>query len=160
MQIRKAKENDVPQLLILMRELARFEKYIDVFAVTEDVLLERGFRKTPPDFNCLVITKDESNDLVGMIVYYFIPFTATAKPTLFIKELFVIEAGRSKGAGKLLMQAVAREALENGCGAIKWQVAPWNADGIRFYESLGASANHDWLDFGLSLEATTELAEA
>jgi N-acetylglutamate synthase-like GNAT family acetyltransferase len=42
MVIRKATEADIPQLLRLMRELARFEKYADAFAVTEEVLREQG----------------------------------------------------------------------------------------------------------------------
>jgi hypothetical protein len=49
MNIRKATEADVPQLLPLMRELAEFEGYADAFAITEEVLREQGFRRSPPD---------------------------------------------------------------------------------------------------------------
>ncbi len=108
MLIREAKETDIAKLLVLMKGLARFERYIDVFAVTENELLEQGFKRSPPDFYCLV----------------------------------------------------AEEAVRKGCGAIKWQVAPWNKDGIRFYEQLGAKANRDWVDFGLSAEAMRELASS
>lgn len=87
MLIREAKETDIPNLLVLMKELARFERYIDTFAVTEENLLEQGFRRSPPDFYCFVA--EEAGELTGMVVYYFILFTAVAKPTLFIKELFV-----------------------------------------------------------------------
>lgn len=158
MLIREAKETDIPKLLALMKELARFERYIDVFAVTEDDLLVQGFRRSPPDFHCFVA--DEAGELIGMVVYYFIPFTAVAKPTLFIKELFIAAEGRSRGTGKLLMKAVAVEAMLKGCGAIKWQVAPWNKEGIKFYERLGAKANHDWVDFGMSAEAMRELGSS
>ncbi len=158
MLIRAAKETDVAKLLVLMKGLARFERYIDVFAVTEDLLVEQGFRRSPPDFNCFVA--EEAGELVGMVVYYFIPFTAIARPTLFIKELFVSAEGRGRGTGRLLMKAVAEVAVRNGCGAIKWQVAPWNKDSIRFYEQLGAKANHDWVDFGMSQEAIRALASS
>ena len=40
MEIRKAVEADIPNLLPLMRQLAEFEKYADDFAVTEHVLRE------------------------------------------------------------------------------------------------------------------------
>jgi len=43
MEIRKAVEADIPNLLPLMRQLAEFEKYADDFAVTEHVLREQGF---------------------------------------------------------------------------------------------------------------------
>jgi hypothetical protein len=42
LQIRKAVEPDIPNLLPLMRELAEFEKYAGDFAVTEEVLREQG----------------------------------------------------------------------------------------------------------------------
>ena len=158
MLIRQAKESDIPKLLVLMKGLARFERYIDVFAVTEEKLLEQGFRRSPPDFHCFVA--EEAEELIGMVVYYFIPFTAIAKPTLFIKELFVTAEGRGKGTGKMLMKAIAEVAVRKGCGAIKWQVAPWNKDGIRFYEQLGAKTNRDWIDFGMSADAARDLANS
>ncbi len=140
-----------------MRALAVFERYLHRFAVTEDVLRELGFRRSPPAFHSLVAEADDGG-LVGLAVYYFIPFTATARPTLFVKELYVAEAARGRGRGARLMQAVAREALRAGCDAVKWQVAPWNEDAIRFYERLGARADHEWLNFGLSEAALRALA--
>lgn len=65
-----------------MRGLAEFEHYLDVFAVDEYVLREQGFRKDPPDFSALVA--ERGGNLVGMLVFYLVPFTATAKPTLYI----------------------------------------------------------------------------
>ena len=68
--VRKAVEGDIPRLLPLMRALAEFEKYADSFAVSEAVLLEQGFRRSPPDFHCLVAEQDA--ELVGLLVYYFV----------------------------------------------------------------------------------------
>src|SRR5207237_6460656 len=59
LKIRKAIESDVPQLLPLMRELAEFEDYAGAFATTEDILREQGFRRSQPDFYCLVRKKVE-----------------------------------------------------------------------------------------------------
>jgi GNAT superfamily N-acetyltransferase len=153
--IRCAVESDIPGLLRLMRELARFEKYDQAFAVTEETLREQGFRCSPPDFHCLV-AEDEAA-LVGFLVYYFVPFTYRAKPNLIIKELYVVEAGRSQRVGELLMRAAAKEAARTGCGLIKWWVAKWNDRAIQFYERLGARIDHDWHEFQLSEEAIREL---
>lgn len=154
--IRLATETDVPNLLPLMRALAVFEQYIDTFAVTEEVLVRQGFRQDPPDFHVLVAERE--GGLVGMLVYYVLPFTATAKPTLFIKELYVTERARGEGVGEQLMRAAAREAVARRCGAVRWAVAAWNVDGRRFYERLGAKANPVWIDYGLSEDALTALA--
>src|SRR3954467_13206006 len=115
-KIRKAIERDIPRILPLMRELAVFEKYDHAFAITQDILREQGFRTSPPDFECFVAEQD--NELVGMAVYYFVPFTYRAKPNLIIKELYVAESHRGKGIGELLMKAVAKEAARTGCGEI------------------------------------------
>lgn len=156
MEIRKAIETDIPKLLVLMRELAVFEKYIETFGVTEDVLREQGFRHSPPGFHCLVACED--GEMMGMLVYYFIPFTARARPSLVIKELYVAEPYRSQGIGQLLMKAVAKEAIQFGCAVMKWQVAPWNAGSIRFYERLGAKINRDWVDFEMGEENFRDLS--
>ena len=77
MRIRKAVEADVPNLLPLMRKLARFERYDDAFAITEEILREQGFRRSPPDFECFVAEEDLK--LIGLLVYYFVPFTVPGK---------------------------------------------------------------------------------
>lgn len=156
MEIRKAREADIPQLLPLMRDLARFEKYIETFAVTEEVLREQGFRATPPDFYCIVA--EENGRLIGMLVYYFVPFTDRAKPKMIIKELYVAEGHRQRGIGRLLMKSAAEAAVQCDCGVIKWQVAPWNVDGIRFYEQLGATINRDWIELEMSAKSFRDLA--
>jgi GNAT superfamily N-acetyltransferase len=156
--IRKAVEADVPDLLPLMRELAEFEKYAKEFVITEEILREQGFRRCPPDFHCLVA--EESSQLVGFLVYYFLPFTYRAKPNLVIKELYVADRHRGKGAGKLLMKEIAKEAERAGCGMIKWYVAKWNERGIQFYERLGARIDPDWHEFQLPEESFRDLAES
>jgi GNAT superfamily N-acetyltransferase len=155
MRVRRAVEADVPNLLPLMRELARFENYENSFAITEEVLREQGFRRSPPDFHCLVA--EENNLLVGLAVYYFVPFTYRAKPNVIIKELYVADGHRSKGVGKLLMKAVAQEAEKADCGLIKWYVAKWNERGIRFYERLGATIDPNWHEFQMSEKAFRDL---
>ena len=156
MEIRKAVEADIPNLLPLMRQLAEFEKYADDFAVTEHVLREQGFHRSPPDFHCLVA--EEGSDLIGCLVYHFVAFTYRAKPNLIIKELYIAGPHRSRGVGKLLMKAVAKEAALTGCGMIKWWVAKWNERGIEFYKQLGAKIDSDWHEFQLSEKAFRDLA--
>jgi len=156
LEIRKAVESDIPSLLPLMRELAEFEKYSNDFAITEEVLREHGFRRSPPDFRCLVA--EEGATVLGLLVYYLVPFTYRAKPNLIIKELYIADRHRSRGIGRQLMKAVAREAQELGCGVIKWWVARWNERGMEFYKRLGATIDSEWHEFQLSEKAFRDLA--
>ena len=157
MKIRLAMEADIPRLLPLMRELAVFEKYDGAFAVTEEILREQGFRRTPPDFRCFVA--EESGQLIGTLVYYFVPYTYRARPDLIIKELYVAEKFRSQGIGELLMKAVAAEAVKANCGKIKWWVAKWNNRSAQFYERLGAKVDDEWHEFQMSEETFRKLAK-
>jgi len=156
MRIRKAAKSDISNLLPLMRELAEFEKYANDFAVTEELLLEQGFRRSPPDFHCLIA--EEDRDSVGFLVYYFVPFTYRAKPNLIVKELYIADGYRSRGVGKLLMKAVTKEAAQADCGMIKWYVAKWNERGVQFYEQLGATIDPNWHEFQMSEKVFRDLA--
>lgn len=147
--IRKAQEKDSEQLWRLMRELAVFEKYIDSFAITPEIVRQCGFQKSPPDFHCLVAENDD--EIIGMLVYYFLPYTAQNRPAIYMKELFVDEKYRGQKVGEQLMIALKNEAKKHNCTQIKWTVAPWNEAGQRFYERLGAKENKDWLNYEINL---------
>ena len=147
MNVRHWLEADISSVLPLMRDLAVFEEYIDSFKVTEAVLLEQGFKTSPPNFYCLVAELE--TQIVGVLVYYFLPFSASAKPVLYIKELFVRDTARGHGAGKMLMRRAALEARDAGCSGVKWTVADWNEPAKRFYKTLGARANPVWIEYGL-----------
>ena len=143
--IRKAKETDSEKIWVLMEQLAVFEKYIDIFAITPEIVKEAGFGKKPPDFYCLVA--EDNDKIVGILVYYFLPYTAQNRPAMYMKELYVDESYRSRKIGERLMKAVKIEAEQNNCSEIKWTVAPWNKAGQRFYERLGAKENKDWINY-------------
>src|SRR4029078_482412 len=84
--MRKAIEDDSDKLWVLMKELAIFEKYIDSFAITPEIVRESGFRKNPPDFYCIVA--EDNDKIAGMLVYYFLSYTAQNKPAIYMKELY------------------------------------------------------------------------
>lgn len=147
--IRKATEKDSHKIWFLMKELAVFEKYIDSFAITPEVVKNSGFRKSPPDFHCIVA--EDNDKIVGILVYYFLPYTAQNKPAIYMKELYVDENYRGRKIGERLMNALWDEALVHNCEQIKWTVAPWNKAGQKFYERLGANQNNEWLNYEWNL---------
>ncbi|MFL1010948.1 GNAT family N-acetyltransferase [Flavisericum labens] len=148
--IRKAVEADSAKVWVLMKELAVYEKYIDSFAITPEVVKNSGFRENPPDFHCIVAEDDD--EIVGILVYYFLPYTAQSRPAIYMKELYVEENYRGRKIGEKLMFALKQEAKKNNCGQIKWTVAPWNKSGQKFYERLGAKENNDWLSYEWNTE--------
>lgn len=157
--IRPAGLQDVPQLLRLMKELARFENYDVQFAVTEDALTRAGFASVPPAFQCFVATDGDNSKLRGMAVTYVIPWTYDLTPTLVLKELYITEGSRKTGIGQQLMSAVARLALEIGAHRIHWTVLPSNDPAKDFYRTLGGRPDSAWEPWKLERAEIEKLAE-
>ena len=142
-----------------MRGLAEFENTIAEFALTEEVVREHAFRRSPPD--CWVLVAVEGDGAVlGMIVYYLVRFSASAKPEMVLKDVFVAPEARGRRVGEHLLRAAAREALALDVARVEWQVARWNADARRFYERLGAEPDPVWINYGLTPDACRALAGA
>jgi GNAT superfamily N-acetyltransferase len=152
--VRAAHAGDCDRLLELMRGLARFEGYLDRFAVTKTDLLLRALAPSdkPPEFAALVA--EASGDIRGYAVVYEIPFTFDLRPTLVIKELFVEDGSRDQGIGDALMQAVITRARSRRCGRIKWDVLPGNEAAKRFYARFGAHNEQDWEAWILPLDSS------
>ncbi len=72
---------------------------------------------------------------------FFGYFSTWAGRGLFLEDLFVREAFRSRGIGKALLAAVARIAVEEHCYGIHWEVLDWNEKAIEFYRALGGDVS-------------------
>ena len=150
MRVRLAVPKDADRLLELMRELARFEDYINEFAVTRESILEHGFGDA---LLFTAIVAEHEDDLVGMAVTYPILWTYTLRPKLVLKELYVVEAARNMGTGKALMEAVISHARSIGAAEIIWTVMSGNTAAEGFYRSLGGYSDSKWNNWVLSLDA-------
>jgi GNAT superfamily N-acetyltransferase len=133
-----------------------FENYLETFHGSEQILLEQGLKLDPPNFYCLVAELEQ--EIVGVLVYYFLPYTASGKRMLFMKELIVAEHARGSGAGTALMKAAASIAKTRGCVGMKWTVANWNDAGAKFYAKLGATNDLVWVEHYLTGDALEKLA--
>lgn len=153
--VRKAQSQDCAQVLELMKKLAEFEGYLTEFRVTEQDILTLGIEQRR--FTVLVAEQDQR--LLGMLVYYILPFTYDMKPWIFIKELFIEEKGRGKGVGQELMQNLAKECVALGGSKIKWDVLTHNNRARGFYENLGAKQEKDWLGYAMDIHTLPALAK-
>ena len=154
--IRDARPEDVPIILGLVRELAIYEREPHAVTATEADFLEHGFG-AQPRFRTLLAEWEGST--AGFALYFFGFSTWTGAPTLFLEDLFVRPEYRRRRIGLTLMQRLAREALEQGCGRFVWQVLDWNEPSIRFYESLGARILREWMTARIDGEALARLAK-
>lgn len=153
--IRKAAPADVPRILDLVRELARYEREPAAVTATEADLLRDGFGPHPR-YACLMA--DWAGQPAGFALYFHNYSTWQGKWGLYLEDLFVSPQHRGKGIGKALLLELAATAAREGCGRFQWQVLDWNDPAIRFYEKLGAKALKQWVTMRLEGDALERLA--
>ncbi|PQB05272.1 GNAT family N-acetyltransferase [Aureitalea marina] len=140
MQVRIALQEDMPQVLELIRELARFEKEPDAVDISTEDLVKEGFSDQPL-FHCFVAENDDQ--IVGMALVYF-RFSTWKGRTLHLEDLIVKEDYRGKGIGEALYTAVMKYGHEQGVKRVEWVVLDWNYGALKFYERSGATILKDW----------------
>lgn len=157
LSIRPANVGDVPLLTRFIRELAEFERELDLVIVTEADLLRDGFG-AQPKFRALIA--EWSGEPAGYALFFGFYSTWEGRPGLFIEDLFVRGQFRGKGIGKGLLATVARIARQENCFGMRWEVLDWNQRAIGLYRSLGATFLDRWRAVLLSGEALKSLAES
>lgn len=65
---------------------------------------------------------------------------------------------RGKGYGKVLLVALAKEVRAMGGARLDWSVLKWNEPSIKFYESIGAKAQDEWVGMRVDREGLVKLA--
>jgi GNAT superfamily N-acetyltransferase len=153
--IRPANAADVPTIARLIRALAEYERLTHALDLDEGRLREHLFGPRP---FAEVLLAEDRGVVVGYALFFTNYSTFRCQPTLYLEDLFVVPDQRGRGHGKALLAAVARKAVQRGCGRLEWTVLDWNEPAIRFYRSLGAEAMDTWTINRLSGEALTALA--
>jgi GNAT superfamily N-acetyltransferase len=149
--IRRAEAHEVSLILSFIRDLAEYERLSHEVIATETGLRETLFGPRPHAevvFACL------DGEPVGFALFFHNYSTFLGQPGIFLEDLFVRPHARGHGVGKLLLQWLARTAVERNCGRLEWNVLDWNEPAIGFYRKLGARPMEEWTTFRL---AGTEL---
>ncbi|MFA7248041.1 MAG: GNAT family N-acetyltransferase [Dehalococcoidia bacterium] len=155
--VRFAAPADAATIVEFVRGLAAFEhERPERVRLTEADVLRDGFGERPV-FECLVAEQQAGGGAraVGFALFFPNYSTWEGRAGLYVEDIFVVEDARASGAGRALMQALARVAKERGAGRIDLAVLDWNpARG--FYERLGFAQQREWLPYridGAGIEA-------
>tara|TARA_B000000557_G_C20788511_1_gene449855 strand:- start:689 stop:1174 length:486 start_codon:yes stop_codon:yes gene_type:complete len=138
--VRDAVQNDMKQVLMLIKELAKFEKEPNAVILDEEQLVRDGFSENPK-FKCFVA--ESNNEIIGMALGY--PRYSTWKGvTMHLEDLVVTKSRRGNGIGSLLFSKFINYAHSLRVKRIEWAVLDWNVNAIEFYEKNGAKILSDW----------------
>jgi GNAT superfamily N-acetyltransferase len=133
---------EVPALLELIRELARFEKLEHEVEATAESL-QRALFGPQPAAGTLLARCDGA--LAGYAIYYFTFSSFIGRAGIWLDDLFVLPEFRQRGLGRQLIEAVARVGVARGCKRFEWVALDWNERARKFYRSLGAKELNDWV---------------
>jgi GNAT superfamily N-acetyltransferase len=81
---------------------------------------------------------------VGFALFFSSYSTFLTRSGIYLEDIYVRPGARGRGAGRALLAAVAKVAVERGAGRLEWAVLDWNEKAIGFYEHVGAERLREW----------------
>lgn len=154
MNIRKAKEKDIPQLIELLGQVLQIHADIrpDIFIpnttkYTDEELKEMLKDETKP----IYVAADEKDKCLG---YAFCqlkeqPFSNNMVQfkSLFIDDLCVDKSTRGQHIGEKLFEHVKSEAKKMGCYEVTLNVWTGNTSAEKFYEKMGMKTKERQMEY-------------
>ena len=153
--IREASAEDAEVILGFVVELARYEKAEDEVVADVEHIRTNLFDENTTT-KALICESDGVP--VGFSVYFLNFSTWLGKNGLYLEDLYVSPSHRGVGAGKRLLQYLAKVAVMNDCPRFEWSVLDWNKPAIEFYDAIGAKPKTEWIGYRLEGQALLSLA--
>jgi GNAT superfamily N-acetyltransferase len=147
---------EVPGLLEMIRELARFEKLEHEVKATVE-LLQHALFGPQPGAGALVARVD--GELAGYALYFFTFSTFVGRAGIWLDDLFVRPQFRKQGLGRALIESVGRVGAERNCGRFEWTALNWNKPALDFYNKLGARVMDEWVMLLMDEEGLRRIAK-
>ncbi len=155
LNIREATAQDAGTILGFITDLAIYEKAGNEVLATEEDICNSLFSKDSSTHGLICSMGDEA---VGFAIYFFNYSTWLGKPGLYLEDLYIRPEHRGTGTGTRLLTHLAGIAVAKGCGRFEWSVLDWNESAIKFYESLGAKPQEEWIVYRLTGKSLKDLA--
>ena len=156
LKIVKAEREHLPRVVELMKGLAEFEKLLDSFRVTVDLLERHLFGETGA---AELLVGYQGDRISGYALFFHNFSTFLGRPGMYLEDIYVEPDARGHGLGKALLLEVIRIAHERKCLRCEWLVLDWNERAKQFYESLGAKPLGDWKLYRMDETALKRLME-
>lgn len=141
-KIRKAKKEDCPRLLELVKGLALYEKAPHEVTISPEHFEESGFGENPVWW---AFVAEKENLIVGFALYY-IRFSTWKGQRLYLEDIYVEPEMRGKGIGALLFERLIEEGKEKNFSGMMWQALDWNEPALNFYKKYDARFDNEWVN--------------
>ena len=140
--IRNAEERDVNSIYRLVLLLAEYEKMSDLVTGSEEDMYKLLFESGVG--HCLVA--EENGEIIGIALWFYNLSTFKCRKGIYLEDLFVLPEKRGSGVGTALLKALCKLAKDENCGRLEWSCLDWNTPSLKFYGSLGAEPQNEWVN--------------
>lgn len=155
LEIRPAREEDVPVLFDLILELASYEKLSDAVSGDAEVLRRSLFEEQAAE---ALMLEAPDGTAIGYAIFFTTFSTFKCRSVLWLEDVYVRPEHRRGGIGRAVMEHLAQLAQERGHVRLEWVALDWNEPAIVFYEGLGAKRLEEWWRFRLERDGIRRLA--
>jgi GNAT superfamily N-acetyltransferase len=138
MDIRRARADDIPRLLALIRRYWDFEGIEGFAALRIELVLKELLAHRAERGN--IWLAESQGALIGYLIVVLVMSVEHQGLLGEIDELFVLPEARSHGTGTRLLAAAEAELLKCGCVRLQLQLANGNTRARSFYERAGYAA--------------------
>lgn len=155
LSIRPAEPADAGLIMTLIRELAEYERLAhEVDATSEDI----GAALFGPNPRVFASIAEVDGEPAGFALWFYNFSTFRGRHGIYLEDLFVRPAFRSRGIGRAMLQHLAQRCRAEGLARFEWWVLDWNEPALRFYRSLGAQPMEEWTVQRVTGDALATLA--
>jgi len=155
-EIRPATEADVQLLFDLILELAGYEKLADEVRGDAEVLRRSLFEQRAAE---ALLLETADGEAIGYAIFFTTFSTFECRSGIWLEDVYVRPEHRRGGIGRLVMEHLAKLALDRGHVRLDWVALEWNEPALTFYEQLGARRLDDWKLLRLEKDGIKRLAD-
>ncbi|XP_061178740.1 thialysine N-epsilon-acetyltransferase-like [Saccostrea echinata] len=139
LNIRKATSDDCETLYNLLKEMREGEGRLEAFILTFEEFKRDGFGEDKL-FESHVVELKDGKEVIGFAMCFF-GFNGDCGKILYLEDIYIKPAYRSKGYGTLVFKYIAKVTLDSGARRMEWCVMndpSWNAKTIEFYKKFNS----------------------
>ena len=141
-----ATKDDLSAMLALVKELAAYEKLLDICKCDEKAYSEALFEKNYA--HALVLECD--GQMIGYVIYFYTFSSFLGRGGLWLEDLYISPKYRKMGFGKAVFKHLAKICKEQNLGRLEWVCLRENQLGIDFYTKLKAqNISEQWISYRL-----------